>query len=109
MSSLLIGESADPDDIAAISQQIEASVAVRCLIHLRTMQQGPDEITVATKVEFDHSLDLAALAAAINDVEARIRDAVPSARLIFIEPDLYRGPSGLKAITTPASETESHD
>jgi cation diffusion facilitator family transporter len=109
MSSLLIGESADPDDIAAISQQIEASVAVRRLIHLRTMQQGPDEITVATKVEFDHSLDLAALAAAINDVEARIRDAVPSARLIFIEPDLYRGPSGLKAITTPASETESHD
>jgi cation diffusion facilitator family transporter len=90
MSSLLIGESAEPHDIAAIEAQIVGAPTVRRVIHLRTMQQGPDEITVATKVEFDAALDLAALARAIDDVESRIRTAVPTARLIFIEPDLYR-------------------
>ncbi len=90
MSSLLIGEAADVDDIETIKTEIETSPSVHRIIHMRTMQQGPDEITVATKIEFDRSLDIAALADAIDAIEARIRVEIPNARLIFIEPDLFR-------------------
>ena len=90
MSSLLIGESADALDVEAISAGLLASNSVRRIIHLRTMQQGPDEITVGAKIEFDPTLDVRGLAAAIDEAEAHVRARVPQARLIFIEPDLYR-------------------
>ena len=44
-------------------------------------------------MEFDTALTFTELAAAIDGVEARIRDAVPMARLIYLEPDVHRAPS----------------
>jgi cation diffusion facilitator family transporter len=92
MASLLIGEAASPDDIATITHALTATPSVRRLIHMRTEHLGPDDVLVAAKVEFDSSLSFAALAAAIDAAEAEIRAAYPAARLIFIEPDLYREP-----------------
>jgi cation diffusion facilitator family transporter len=89
MKSLLIGEAAAPDAEAAIRHAIEASGDVRRIIHLRTLQLGPDELLLAAKLDID-APDVAALARAIDAAEARVRAAVPSARLIFFEPDLYR-------------------
>ena len=63
----------------------------RC-IHLRTEHLGPDEIVVATKVEFDPTLTLAELAVTIDALEVEIRAAEPRATLVFIEPDVYREP-----------------
>ena len=60
------------------------------LIHIRTEHLGPDEILVAAKVELDTALTFTELAAAIDGVEVRIRDAVPTVRLIYIEPDVHR-------------------
>jgi hypothetical protein len=45
---------------------------------------------VAAKVEFAPGLSVADLAAAIDDTEARVRHAVPIARIIYLEPDLMR-------------------
>jgi cation diffusion facilitator family transporter len=90
MKSLLIGESARPADRAKIVDAIEASAPVRRLIHLRTQHIGPDELLVTAKLEFDAELSGVALADAIDGVEARIRDAVPVSRMIFLEPDVYR-------------------
>ena len=39
-------------------------------------------------------LDVRGLAAAIDDAEVRIREAVPDARVIYIEPDIERAPDG---------------
>ena len=58
------------------------------MIHVLTQHIGPDELLVATKVEFDGSLSIDGLAAAIDACEARIRAAVPIASRIYIEPDL---------------------
>jgi cation diffusion facilitator family transporter len=90
MASLLIGESASPEDVGRIRDAIEASPSVRRIIHLRTVHLGPDDVLVATKVEFDPSLTVAELAARIDAVEVDVRRALPDVRLIFIEPDLYR-------------------
>jgi cation diffusion facilitator family transporter len=89
MKSLLIGESAGPNADEAIRTAIESDDDVRRVIHLRTLQLGPDELLVATKVDVD-APDVAELAATIDRIEVRIRDAVPTARLVYVEPDLYR-------------------
>ena len=93
MKSLLIGEAASPDDQAAIRDAIEGSPEVRRLIHMRTEHLGPDELLVAAKLEFDGALSFADLAKAVDDTEARLRDAVPAAKLIYIEPDVARTPT----------------
>ncbi|WP_282777800.1 MULTISPECIES: hypothetical protein [unclassified Nocardia] len=35
-------------------------------------------------------LEIAEIAAAIDDAEARVRAAVPIAKIMYLEPDLYR-------------------
>ncbi len=87
--SMLIGESATPEDVARIRAAIRASSAGD-LVHLRTMHLGPDDVLVAAKVAADGSTPLAEVAAAVDDAEARIRHVVPAARLIYIETDVYR-------------------
>lgn len=90
MKSLLIGESATEDDENSIRTAIESSPVVKTLISLRTEHLGPEEILVAAKVEFDRSLTMAQLAAAIDEVEAAVRTAVPAAKRIFLEPDVVK-------------------
>lgn len=90
MKSLLIGEAASPEELAVIREAIETSPDVDRLIHLRTEHLGPEDLLVAAKVDLSPAADAAA-AKAIDQVEARIRERVPSARVIFIEPDEFRG------------------
>jgi cation diffusion facilitator family transporter len=89
MKSLLIGEAGDPTVESEIRAAIAADGAVRRIIHFRTLQLGPDDLLVAAKVDID-APDVAALATAIDEAEARVRAAVPTARLIFLEPDVFR-------------------
>jgi cation diffusion facilitator family transporter len=90
MKSLLIGEAASDADIDAISSAITSAPNVRQLINIRSEHIGPDELLVAAKVEFEHSLTVPELADAIDDVESRVRAVVPAARRLFIEPDVHR-------------------
>jgi cation diffusion facilitator family transporter len=90
MKSLLIGEAATDSDVAAIEAAIRDAEHVRGLIHLRTEHLGPEELLVAAKVDFDGSLSFADLARTIDAVEVDIRAAVPSARVIYLEPDVAR-------------------
>ncbi|MCU1377871.1 MAG: cation diffusion facilitator family transporter [Acidimicrobiales bacterium] len=90
MKSLLIGESASPADVTAIERALAGSPGVRQVIHLRTEHIGPDELLVGAKVDFDHDLTLPEVAARIDEAEARLRTAVPKARVVYIEPDVAR-------------------
>jgi cation diffusion facilitator family transporter len=89
MKSLLIGEAAGTDEQRRIRASIEGTPGVRRLIHMRTLHLGPDELLVAAKVELDPSLSVEGIAATINATEARVRSAVPIARAIYLEPDLF--------------------
>jgi cation diffusion facilitator family transporter len=89
MRSLLIGESASPKVQAEITRAIEDAREVRRIIHLRTLHLGPDELLVAAKVDID-APSVPDVAKAIDVIEARVRAAVPIARVIYLEPDLYR-------------------
>lgn len=90
MKSLLIGEAADPAVEEEIVVAIEESDPVTALIHLRTEHIGPEDLLVVAKVEFREDLRMRDLAGAVDLVESNIRQRVPEARMLFIEPDVRR-------------------
>jgi cation diffusion facilitator family transporter len=97
--SLLVGEGASSVDTDAIRAAINAQPQVEALIHMKTLYLGPDELLVAAKVAFARSRKLADIAADINGLEATIRSAVPIARVIYIEPDVYVQPNAANPAT----------
>lgn len=95
MTAMLVGESALPEQVTAIREALEGSPGVQRVIHLRTLHVGPDELLVAAKIAVAHGETGAEIAQDINEAEAAIRAAVPTAVYVFLEPDLDR--------TAPAS------
>ena len=91
--SLLVGEGATVEDTTKIRDVINAQPQVESLIHMKTLYLGPDELLVAAKVAFARTKKLAEVAAAINDLEVAVREAVPAARVIYIEPDVFTTPN----------------
>ncbi len=90
MHGLLIGESGSPAEVAAISTALVSVPDFDRVIHLRTRYLGPDELLVAAKVATPLGGTTERLAQQINEAERRIREAVPAATLIYVEPDLYQ-------------------
>ena len=88
--SLLVGEGATDADHDRIVSAIVDGPEVHRLIHIKTLYLGPDELLVAAKIAMGADQPLAEAAAAIDRVEARVRAAVPGARVIYLEPDVYR-------------------
>jgi cation diffusion facilitator family transporter len=92
--SLLVGEGASEADLTAITAAILDGPETKRIIHMKTLYLGPDEILIAAKLAFDSASRFADIAGAINNVETRIRAAVPRVRtVIYIEPDVYIDPS----------------
>jgi cation diffusion facilitator family transporter len=90
MKSLLIGESATSEHVAKIKAALIDSDEIERIIHMRTLHLGPEELLVAVKVGVPKAADAQEIARAIDAAETRIRAAVPIARVIYVEPDIYR-------------------
>lgn len=56
---------------------------------MRTLHLGPEELLVAAKIAVQHDDTATEVANAINAAESRIREAVPIARVIYLEPDIF--------------------
>lgn len=93
VKSLLIGEAALPHQVAAIERALLETEGVQRVIHLRTLHLGPEELLVAAKIAIDGDDEGADIAKAIDAAEAKVRAAVPTARMIYLEPDVYRPPA----------------
>ncbi len=89
MKSLLIGESASKKDVEAMRAAIEIEPEVVRVIHFRAEHIGPEELLVGAKVEFLHELTVVEVSQAIDRVERNIRANVPTARVIYLEPDVH--------------------
>ncbi len=91
--SLLLGEAATPDAVRRIEAALVADPSVRRVIHMKTLHLGPEELLVAAKIAVAPTDSAADVAAAIDAAEARVREAEPIARVIYLEPDIDRGQS----------------
>jgi cation diffusion facilitator family transporter len=87
--SLLLGEGANPEELAKIEKAILGGPGVERIIHMKTLHLGPDELLVAAKIAVPRTEVAEDVARHINETEARIREAVPIARVIYLEPDIY--------------------
>jgi cation diffusion facilitator family transporter len=90
MKSLLIGEGAVAPVLSTITECIESGDDVVRVIHIRTQYLGPEEMLVAAKIALTPGMQVEQVATAIDAAEARVRAAVPDARVIYLEPDLDR-------------------
>lgn len=87
--SLLLGEAAGTDEVAKIEKALVDGDTVTGVIHMRTLHLGPEELLVAAKVAVQHDDTATEVASAINAAETRVRESVPIARVIYLEPDIY--------------------
>ncbi|MFC7868800.1 cation diffusion facilitator family transporter [Streptomyces murinus] len=112
--SLLLGEAAGLDVIKKIEAATVDGASVTRIIHMRTLHLGPEELLVAAKIAVRHDDTAAEVAAAIDAAEDRIRTAVPIARVIYLEPDIYseteaaKGPDPLATPGGPNPHVGGH-
>ncbi|MEV6613723.1 cation diffusion facilitator family transporter [Streptomyces sp. NPDC051051] len=99
--SLLLGEAAGPEETRKIEAAVVDGTTVTRIIHMRTLHLGPEELLVAAKIAVRHDDTAAEIAQAIDAAESRIRQAVPIARVIYLEPDVY---SETEAVKGPDAE-----
>ena len=106
MKSLLIGESASPEMQRMIIAAIEDGPDLARVIHLRTVHISPDSVLVVAKVAVRESDSATQITSGIDAAENRVRAAVPIAKTIYLEPDIYR-PSMVDQ-TDPSIRTVVH-
>ncbi len=82
---LLVGESADPETVAAIRRAAEAHPGVRQVLKVLTLHMGPDDVLLNLDVRFQPELTAEEVARAVDEIEDTVREAFPGVRRIFIE------------------------
>ncbi|MEU3950375.1 cation diffusion facilitator family transporter [Streptomyces sp. NPDC029526] len=101
--SLLLGESAGLDETRKIETALVDGDTVTRIIHMRTLHLGPEELLVAAKIAVRHDDTATQIATAIDAAEARVREAVPIARVIYLEPDVYKAAEAAKGADPEAT------
>lgn len=89
-SSLLVGEGATAKDNTIIAKALRSSDGVEDIIHMKTLYLGPEELMVAAKIAVKGTSTAKEIAHAIDAAEVNIRKAMPTARVIYLEPDILR-------------------
>ncbi|NOY06323.1 MAG: cation transporter [Chlorobi bacterium] len=83
--SLLIGESASPENIERIRKAVDDTDGIERVGELLTMHLGPDQILVNLSLDFADNLSAEEIERTTAELERRIRETVPGATRIFIE------------------------
>jgi cation diffusion facilitator family transporter len=84
--SLLVGESATVEVVAAIRQAIASTDGIDAVIDLRTIHVGPDDLVVAAGISVDDSRNATEIARAIVDAKGRVRGVTPFRTVMYLEP-----------------------
>ena len=92
MQSLLLGEAATPREQTAIREAITCTPGIERVLHLRTMYLGPEDLLVASTIQMAPDLSAEKAAATIDQAEAKLREVVPTARIVYLEPEVADEP-----------------
>jgi cation diffusion facilitator family transporter len=88
--SLLVGESAAPTVQQRIVDALTGTPGIERIIHLKTLHLGPEELLVAAKIAVPSATTAKDIAGTIDAAESAVRTAEPTARVIYLEPDLWQ-------------------
>jgi len=83
--SLLVGEAADPELVAAVRQIALADPAVMGIGTLLTMHLGPDEVLLNVELKFRPELTVEEIHRAVHRIEREIAKPFPQVSRVFIE------------------------
>jgi cation diffusion facilitator family transporter len=87
VKSLLLGESADPALLDIIAKCAAEDPRILKVLRALTVQQGPGEIVVALKLQFQADLTTTTLVESINQFEEKLQERCPEVKWSFVEPD----------------------
>ena len=82
---LLIGEAGTPEMVEGVREAALAEEAVDSVTNVRTMHVGPHTVIANLELRFDRDLDAAGIEAAVDRVEAAIREAAPDVDFVSVE------------------------
>jgi cation diffusion facilitator family transporter len=86
--SLLVGESASVEVVAAIRQAIADTDGIEAVVELRTIHVGPDDLVIAARVAVDPLNNAASVARTIVEADERVRRVAPFRTVIYLEPSV---------------------
>ncbi|MCC2972048.1 cation diffusion facilitator family transporter [Massilia sp. IC2-476] len=87
---LLVGESIDRDQLAALYALFRREPALDSVASLRTMQMGPEEVLLAASVQFRRGMPIDEVEQAIARIEAAVAAEHPVIRQIYFEASALR-------------------
>ena len=82
---LLLGEAANPKEVAAIKRAIEEHPNVEMVVELLTMHLAPKQILINAHVKLQPDLRTGEIEKSIEEIEQRIKSAEPKVEMIFLE------------------------
>ncbi|MBS0284266.1 MAG: cation diffusion facilitator family transporter [Proteobacteria bacterium] len=84
---LLIGESADAAIIDTVWRMLDERPEITAVNHVRTIHTSPDAVFVAISADFADDLPMGRAELLIEELEARMKAALPELTSIYIRPE----------------------
>jgi cation diffusion facilitator family transporter len=88
IKSLLVGEAADEAVRNELRDIVMADGRFLGVLNAITIQQGPGEVMLACKLRPKNGIPSEELCRAIDEIERKVKQKVPSVKWSFVEPDL---------------------
>lgn len=87
VKSLLLGERADPEIDRSVHEAAKDDPRIEQVLRMISVQQGPGEVMIATKLKLRDDLTAKEVVDCINAFEDRVRAREPEVKWQFVEPD----------------------
>ena len=84
-ADFLVGRSIPEAQLARLRSILEEDAAVERLVALRATYSGPEEVIVVAKIRPAPELDVRGLTSAMDDLDRRVRDALPYVADVFVD------------------------
>ena len=93
-ADFLVGRSLPPQLLDKLHAIVREDAAIEQVLSLRAVYTGPEEVVVIAKVHPVESLNIEQLTRAMDDLDHRIRAALPLVADVFIDVTSYRVEDG---------------
>ncbi|MFC1790716.1 cation diffusion facilitator family transporter, partial [Patescibacteria group bacterium] len=85
--NLLVGQSASPETEKKIKKIVHSFNQVKKIIKLKTLQLGPNNLLISLDLHLDEELKTEEIETVINQIETKIKETIPQAGDVQIEPE----------------------